>query len=315
MRIIVRNDIVDDQPADEAGTRGLDRRGRRIELLPARQQRRAVRQRPAIILDMGDFEPFGAELHGKGDDLFKMFEILPVNDRVDGQRKPHGTDEGGSFALGLLRAGKAGDAVPGSGIGILQAELDMFEPGVDQVAEAKGVEPDAGRDQVDVEPTLVGMAHELNEVAANQRLASGKMHLQDAQCRRLVEHPYPRRRVELGAGALEIQRVRAIRTSQRAAMRQLGEQSQRRLDINPLRRGHCCSTFLSTRSCSIGRTSPAMTSRGASYRPASSSMIASASRLPSISRRISTACSSGNSSRSGARTIHVLRTWSKRNLT
>jgi hypothetical protein len=39
------------------------------------------------------------------------------------------------------------------------------------------------------------MTSELDEVAANQRLALGKMRLQDAQCRRLIEYAFPGRSV------------------------------------------------------------------------------------------------------------------------
>ena len=111
MRVIVRDDVVDDETAGEAGPRGFDGRGGCVELVPARQQSRPVGQRPAIILDMGDLEPFGAELHGKLDDRFEPFEILPMDDGVDGQRQARGADKSSSLALGLLRAGKAGDAI------------------------------------------------------------------------------------------------------------------------------------------------------------------------------------------------------------
>jgi len=61
MRVIVRKDIVDDETAGEAHPRGFDSRCRLVELLPAGQQRRPVGHCPAIILDMGDLEPVGAE--------------------------------------------------------------------------------------------------------------------------------------------------------------------------------------------------------------------------------------------------------------
>src|SRR6516164_3883525 len=186
----------------------------------------------------------------------------------------------------------------------------MFESRLDQTGQTVGVETDAGRDQVDVESGLGGIFNEFDEIAPHQRLAAGEMDLKDPECGRLVEHAAPGRRVELGAGAGELPWVRAIGTAQRAAMGQFGEQRKRWLD-----RRHCRNTFLSTRSCNIGTTSPAMTSRGASNCPASSSTIASTSRLPSIKRRIATACSSGSNSRSGASTIHALRRSSKRKRT
>jgi hypothetical protein len=69
-----------------------------------------------------------------------------MNDRVDGQRQARGADQRGSLALGLLRAGEAGDAIARTGLGILQAELHVLEPGLDEAAQPIGVEPDAGRD-------------------------------------------------------------------------------------------------------------------------------------------------------------------------
>ena len=63
---------------------------------------------------------------------------------------------------------------PERGLGILQAQLHVLEPGLDEAAQPIGVEPDAGGDQIDVEPGLGGMTDELDKIAANQRLAAGK---------------------------------------------------------------------------------------------------------------------------------------------
>src|SRR6185437_12533112 len=69
---------------------------------------------------------------------------------------------------------------------------------------------------------------------------------------------------------------------------------------------------LSARSCSISVTSPAISSRGALNFAASASTIVSTFALPSTSFRISTACSSGSISRSGAIMIQRCRVSSKR---
>ena len=66
------------------------------------------------------------------------------------------------------------------------------------------------------------------------------------------------RRVELARRALELDRVGAIGAAQRTAMRQLGQQGQRRVN-RPASARHP----LSARSCSIAVTSPAISSRGA----------------------------------------------------
>src|SRR6185312_15546086 len=96
------------------------------------------------------------------------------------------------------------------------------------------------------EPGFGGMAHQVGEIAPNERLTSGEVHLQNAERRGFVEHPLPAFGAEFGAGARKFERVRAIRAAQRAAMSQLGQHGQRRLDCR-----HKSSTFLSTRSCSI----------------------------------------------------------------
>src|SRR5215471_11998305 len=127
------------------------------------------------------------------------------------------------------------------------------------------------------------MANEFGQITTDERLAAREMHLQYAQFRRFVKHPLPGRGVEFGAGARQLERVRAIGAAQRAAMRQLGQQRQRRFNPRATHQSRCrgltteCtvtlspggherSTFLSTRSCSILTTSLAMISRGASYR-------------------------------------------------
>ena len=208
--------------------------------------------------------------------------------------------------------GEAGDRVAARRVGILQAELDVLEPGRGQRRHACGVEPDPRGDQIAVEPDLGGMADQGFEIAAGERLAAGKMHLQDAERRRLAQHPLPGSGVELGPGALERQRVRAIGAAQRAAMGQLGEQRQRRID----RCGTPEASFDAAPSCrevlQHRSTSAAITSRGASYCGSARrrSRRRRARRRPAAARdRLLV----GQHSRSGTSTIQACRTSSKRN--
>ena len=78
-------------------------------------------KRPSIVLDVGNLEPVGAERHREVDDLFEMFEILPMNDCVDGQRQPCLAHQPRNPMLCLLGTGEAGDPIPGARVGILQA--------------------------------------------------------------------------------------------------------------------------------------------------------------------------------------------------
>ena len=99
--------------------RGFDRGGSLVQLVAARQQRSPVRQRPAVILDVGDLEPVGPQHYGEIDDVFEMSKILSVNNRVDGQRQPGLPNQACSPVLCLLCPDETGDPVAGGSIGVL----------------------------------------------------------------------------------------------------------------------------------------------------------------------------------------------------
>ena len=130
--------------------------------------------------------------------------------------------------LARLGAAVIADALRRFGLGILEAELDMVQPGLDQAGEPLAVQRHARGDQIAVEPGGGGMAHQLLEIAPGGGLAAGEMDLQGAQRRGLVDDPLP----DLGAQLLprgdELQRVGAIGALQRAAVGQLGEDRQGR---------------------------------------------------------------------------------------
>ena len=68
--------------------------------------------------------------------------------------------------------------------------------------------------------------HDRDEIAPRTRLAAGEMHLQNAECRGLGEHPRPGLRVKLASSRVERERVGAIRTAQRTAVRKLGKEAE-----------------------------------------------------------------------------------------
>ena len=123
-----------------------------------------------------------------------------MHDRVYGQRQPCLADEARRPPLGLLRSEEPGNAVAGDDVGMLKAELYMLEPGLDQLRESTGIEINAGGDQIAVEPDFRRMAHEVGEIAPDERLTPGKMHLQNAERSGFAEHPLPGFAIELGAG-------------------------------------------------------------------------------------------------------------------
>ncbi len=97
-------------------------------------QRRAVDQRPAMILHMRHLQPPGTERHGKVDDLVQPVEILPVHHGVQRQRHAELRDRPRRLELLRVRASIGGDAVGDLGIRALDADLHMVQPGLGQGA-------------------------------------------------------------------------------------------------------------------------------------------------------------------------------------
>jgi hypothetical protein len=65
------------------------------------------------------------------------------------------------------------------------------------------------------------------EIAPRARLTAGQMHLQYAERGGLCKYACPSLRVELVGSRIERQRIGAVRTAQRTAVRQLGQKAER----------------------------------------------------------------------------------------
>ena len=59
-----------------------------------------------------------------------------MHDEIDGQRQPEPHHLGGERVLSLERAAIAGDVVGGFGVGVLDRDLHVIEPGIRQIARA-----------------------------------------------------------------------------------------------------------------------------------------------------------------------------------
>jgi hypothetical protein len=105
----------------------------------------------------------------------------------------------------------------------------MIEAGVSERVQQLVGDADSRGNEIGVEAGRTGAGSDLHEVASRGRLAAGQVHLQHAERRRLVHHADPGRRVELALARVERERVGAIGASERTAMRQLGEQAERRM--------------------------------------------------------------------------------------
>ena len=90
-----------------------------------RHQRRAVLQRPAVILHIGDFEPVGVEIDRHLDDVGELVQVLPMHHRIDRQRQIQLAGPFRDFDLLLMRLLEAGDAVGDHGLVALKADLHM----------------------------------------------------------------------------------------------------------------------------------------------------------------------------------------------
>ena len=147
---------------------------------------------------------------------------------VDRQRQsePHGLLRHG--ALARIGALVAGNVVGGGSNAVLDRDLHMIEAGLREGGKPRRGEADGRGDEVAVKAGLVRGGGDLHEVAARRRLAARQMYLQDAQRRRFAENARPGRGVELVLTPVERQRIGAIGTTERTAVRQLGKEAERR---------------------------------------------------------------------------------------
>src|SRR6185437_9408236 len=149
--------------------------------------------------------------------------------------------------------------------------------------------------EIGVDPARGKPRDHLFQVGTQCRLAAGEMNLQHAQISGLVEQAQPGLRVEFPVGLEELERIGAIRTLQRTAMRQFGEHA----DGRKIRGIHGVTRRLSVHSCRKAMTSAASSSSSASYSRASASMMAPTVVFPSHRRKMSRLASLGQYIRSG----------------
>ena len=84
------------------------------------------------------------------------------------------------------------EAVVGLLVRALERQLRMIETGLDQRARQFLADPDAGGDEVGVEPALRRVSRELDDIAPRGRLAAREVDVQRAERRRLAEDALPR---------------------------------------------------------------------------------------------------------------------------
>ena len=206
----------------------LDRLLRALQLLPRRHERLLVGDRPAVVLRVGQLEPLRAELERELEQLLDAIEVLAVQDAVDRQREVELLRVARGRDL-LLEGPVAGDAVVVLGVRALDRDLHVVEPGRLERLGALAREERPGGDERRVQAGVARAGAQLDEIAAQHRLAARERELQDAERARLAERADPVLGLELVAVRLaaDVERVRAVRAVQRALVGELGDQRGR----------------------------------------------------------------------------------------
>ena len=193
-----------------------------------RQQSVLVDHGPAVVLGVGELEPLRAQLERQVEHLLDSVEVLSVQDAVDRQREVELPRCARRRDL-LLERPVARNPVVLLGIGTLDRDLHVIEPGRLQLSRALAREQGAGGDQRRVQTRLPRGRAQLVQIAAQHRLAAGQGQLDDPQLARLAERADPVAGLELVAVRIpaDVDRVRAVRAVQRALIGQLGDQRER----------------------------------------------------------------------------------------
>ncbi len=116
---IVRHDGVDDDDAVVAFPQSFDITSRALDLLSGRHQLRAVRNSPAVILNMGNLDPSGTERYRLVNHDGDAVDIGTMDDGVDGERNAEPHHLSGESAFAHVSAVVASDPVRRGGISIL----------------------------------------------------------------------------------------------------------------------------------------------------------------------------------------------------
>jgi len=156
-----------------------------VELRARRQQRRAVLERPAVILRVRNLHAIGAEGLERGNHRFEVIDILPMNDEIYGEGD--GTAMGADLMLaGLMRAcrmlatlmfanprcqfefvrvgARSGNPIGVAFARILKTELDVVKTRFHQLRETLARQADSRGDQIRVEACAARAGDQLSQI-------------------------------------------------------------------------------------------------------------------------------------------------------
>ncbi len=154
-----------------------------------------------------------------------------MQDELDRERDTKPDGFGGKRMLALERAGMARKPVALDRIRILERYMDGVQPGLPQIAHGPRSDPHTGGDKGRVKAGFPGRRGDLDQVAAQAGLATGQPHIANPKSPGLDEHARPGGKIELILLPDQDERIRAVGTTQRTAVRQLGNQHGRRMII------------------------------------------------------------------------------------
>jgi hypothetical protein len=126
--------------------------------------------------------------------------------------------------------------VGGLFIAVLYRYLHVIETGITKRGKRLRRETDRRCDQVAVKARITCRLGDFWQVAPRRGLTSGQMDLQNAKRGRFPKNPRPGRGVELVVAPVERQRIRAVGTAERTAMREFGKKTEGRWHC--IGRGH-----------------------------------------------------------------------------
>ena len=199
------------------------------QLLLGRQQLIAVEEGPAVELAVGQLDVIGLHALGHLENLADVVDVELVQHTIEHHRVVVFLDQGSDARLELEGLGAGEEIVHLLGR-VLEAELNVVEAGFLERLDAGLGHADAAGDQVDVVTELVRLGDDLLEVVAQQRLATREAQLCGAHGTALAQHADPFLGRELVVLLGVVDRVVAEHAVQRAAVGDLRQQPQRRVD-------------------------------------------------------------------------------------
>ena len=143
-----------------------------LRLFTGGHQGVAVFQRPAMKLHGGDFDAARAHFLGHFQGAGQLVQVAPMQDGVQRQRKPNCADPFSDHHFAFEPAFIAADFIRHFGIGALQGQLDVIQPGSVQFGQTSFREANSGCDQVCIKPGVSGRFDQRHQIAARGRFTT-----------------------------------------------------------------------------------------------------------------------------------------------